>query len=75
MECRDFIYAGTSLYDLPKLLYRGLRICDNSNTEIIKKVLGNECHIALHVLAIRPNIDLSLFMHKQTENKCLFKKL
>ena len=75
IEYGDIIYAGTNQNNLNKitnLFYRGLRICDNTNTKITKEILCRNNHIA--PLETRRQLHLLLFMHKQTGKKYLLKK-
>ena len=75
IEYGNTVYAGTSnknLDKLDKLFYRGLRICDGTNTMVSRLQLRNDCHI--DELSVRRNRHLLLFMYKQTKNKDLIKK-
>ena len=48
IEYGDSIYAGTAMANLDKLdrlFYRGLRICDGTNTMVSKNILCNDCDI------------------------------
>ena len=75
IEYGDIIYGGTSINNLnklDKLFYRGLRICDNSNTHVSKVKLCTDCHIS--TLDIRRDIHLLLFMHKQKGNNDFLKQ-
>ena len=75
IEYGNIVYAGTTysnLDKLDKLFYRGLRICDGTNTMMSKALLRKECYI--ETLGLRRNIHLLLFMHKQTKNIDLIKK-
>ena len=69
------IYSGTTktnLDKLDKLFYRGLGICDASNNNMSKIQLCHECKITS--LDKRREVQLLLFMHKQTQNIELLKK-
>ena len=61
-----------NLDKLDKLFYRGLRICDSSNNNRNKNQLCHDCKIS--PLENRREVQLMLFMHKQTENLDLLKK-
>ena len=75
IEYGDIIYAGTSqnnITTITNLFYRGLRICDSSNTKITRDQLCHDCHIA--PLDVRRDIHLLLFMCKQRCNEQLLKR-
>ena len=75
IEYGDIIYAGTSIANLDKLdklFYRGLRICDGTNTMVSRYILCNDCNI--DSLNIQRNVHILLFMHKQTLNNTILKK-
>ena len=75
IEYGNIIYAGTTIRNLDKLdklFYRGLRICDGSNNMLCREVLQNDCH--LDTLNARKNMQLLLFMHKQTNKTEFLKK-
>ena len=75
LEYGNIIYSGTSLNNLDKLdklFYRGLRICDSNNNNRNKNQLCQDCRIS--PLENRREVQLMLFMHKQTQNLELLKK-
>ena len=75
LEYGNIIYSGTSktnLDKLDKLFYRGLRICDSSNNNRNRNQLCHVCKIS--PLENRREVQLMLFMHKQTQNLDLLKK-
>ena len=75
IEYGDIIYSGTSKLNLDKidkLFYRGLRICDASNSALSKNQLCKECDIV--PLDKRRDVHLLLFMHKQSQKTELLKK-
>ena len=75
IEYGNTIYAGTSIKNLDKLdklFYRGLRICDGSNTMVSRLKLRTDCHV--DKLSVRRDRHLLLFMHKQTTNIDYIKK-
>ena len=75
LEYGNIIYSGTSMNNLDKLdkqFYRGLRICDSSNNNRNKNQLCHDCRIS--PLENRREVQLMLFMHKQTQNLELLKK-
>ena len=75
LEYGNIIYSGTSktnLEKLDKLFYRGMRICDASNKNVIKNQLCYDCKITS--LEKRREVQLLLFMHTQTQNKELLAK-
>ena len=75
LEYGDIIYAGstkTNMDKLDKIFYRGLRICDATNTFVSKDQLNNDCNIVR--LEKRRDVHLLLFMHKQSHINELLKQ-
>ena len=75
LEYGNIIYSGTSMNNLDKLdklFYRGLRICVSSNNNRNKNQLCHDCKIS--PLENRREVQLMLFMHKQTGKSDLLKK-
>ena len=75
LEYGNIIYSGTSkinLEKLDKLFYRGLRICDATNNKVSNKQLCEDYNIT--PLESRREVQLLLFMHKQTQNTDILKK-
>ena len=75
LEYGDIIYAGATKANmdrLDKIFYRGLRICDATNTVISKDQLNNDCNIV--PLERRRDVHLLLFMHKQSHKNDLLKQ-
>ena len=75
LEYGDIVYAGTTVSNLDKidkLFYRGLRICDVSNTVVSNNQLCRNCSIV--PLEKRRDVHLLLFMQKQSHKNELLKK-
>ena len=75
LEYGNIIYSGTSkinLEKLDKLFYRGLRICDATNNKVSNKQLCEDYNIT--PLESRREVQILLFMHKQTQNTDILKK-
>ena len=74
LEYGNIIYSGTSkinLEKLDKLFHRGLKICDATNNNVSKNQLCYDCKIT--PLETRREVQLLIFMHKQTQNIDLLK--